>query len=62
MNKCMDTKNTVISIRKFDETSINDAKNFVDRLFKNIINNKSTPESLNYFQADTYKFYFLILS
>ncbi len=61
MIKCMDTKNTVISIRKFDETSINDAKNFVDRLFKNIINNKSTPESLNYFQADTYKFYFLIL-
>ena len=45
---------------KFDETSINNSKKLIRRVLSSTIENPDNPESLNFFQSDTYRFYFLM--
>jgi hypothetical protein len=45
---------------KFDETSINNSKKLIRRVLSATIENPDNPESLNFFQSDTYRFYFLM--
>ena len=45
---------------KFDETSINNSKKHIRRVLSATIENPDNPESLNFFQSDTYRFYFLM--
>ena len=45
---------------KFDEASINNSKKLIRRVLSATIENPDNPESLNFFQSDTYRFYFLM--
>jgi hypothetical protein len=45
---------------QFDETSINNSKKLIRRVLSATIENPDNPESLNFFQSDTYRFYFLM--
>ena len=45
---------------KYDETSINNSKKLIRRVLSATIQNPDNPESLNFFQSDTYRFYFLM--
>ena len=45
---------------KFDETSIDNSKKLIRRVLSATIENPDNPESLNFFQSDTYRFYFLM--
>jgi len=45
---------------KFDEASINNSKKLIRRVLSATIENADNPESLNFFQSDTYRFYFLM--
>jgi len=45
---------------KYDETSINNSKKLIRRVLSATIENPDNPESLNFFQSDTYRFYFLM--
>ena len=45
---------------KIDETSLNNSKKLIRRVLSASIDNPNNPESLNFFQADTYRFYFLM--
>ena len=49
-----------MSIYKIDEKSLNNAKKLIRRVLSASIDNPNNPESLNFFQADTYRFYFLM--
>ena len=49
-----------MSIYKIDEKSINNSKKLIRRVLSASIDNPNNPESLNFFQADTYRFYFLM--
>ena len=40
--------------------SISNAKNVIQTILKQTLDNPNNPESLNFFQADTYRFYFLM--
>ena len=45
---------------KIDETSFKNSKKLIRRVLSASIDNPNNPESLNFFQADTYRFYFLM--
>ena len=49
-----------MSIYKIDEKSLNNSKKLIRRALSASIDNPNNPESLNFFQADTYRFYFLM--
>ena len=49
-----------MNIAKLDEISIKNSKKLIRRVLSATIDNPNNPESLNFFQADTYRFYFLM--
>jgi hypothetical protein len=49
-----------VNIAKLDESTIKNSKKLIRRVLSASIDNPNNPESLNFFQADTYRFYFLM--
>lgn len=49
-----------MNITQIDENSVKQAKNLISRVLSTTVENPNNPESLNFFQADTYRFYFLM--
>ena len=49
-----------MNITKLDESSIKNSKKLIRRVLSATIDNPNNPDSLNFFQADTYRFYFLM--
>ncbi len=49
-----------MNIAKLDEISIKNSKKLIRRVLNASVDNPNNPESLNFFQADTYRFYFLM--
>ena len=49
-----------MDITSFDEKVIQRSKNLIKIVLDATINNPNNPESLNFFQSDTYRFYFLM--
>jgi hypothetical protein len=49
-----------MDITSFDEKVIKRSKNLIKIVLDATINNPNNPESLNFFQSDTYRFYFLM--
>ena len=49
-----------MNITQIDEKSVKQAKTLISRVLSTTVENPNNPESLNFFQADTYRFYFLM--
>ena len=49
-----------MNITKIDEQTLKQAKNLISRVLSTTVDNPDNPDSLNFFQADTYRFYFLM--
>ena len=49
-----------MNITQIDEKSVKQAKSLISRVLSTTVENPNNPESLNFFQADTYRFYFLM--
>jgi hypothetical protein len=49
-----------MKLLKIDENSLTNSKKLIRRVLSASIDNPNNPESLNFFQADTYRFYFLM--
>ena len=49
-----------MNIAKIDVVSIKNSKKLIRRVLSTTIDNPNNPDSLNFFQADTYRFYFLM--
>lgn len=49
-----------MDMTSFDEKVINKSKNLIKIVLDTTINNPNNPDSLNFFQSDTYRFYFLL--
>ena len=49
-----------MNITQFDQKSIKNSKKLIRRVLSASIDNPNNPDSLNFFQADTYRFYFLM--
>ena len=49
-----------MDISNFDEKVIKKSKNLIKIVLDATIDNPNNPDSLNYFQSDTYRFYFLM--
>ena len=49
-----------MNISQIDEKSVKQAKSLISRVLSTTVENPNNPESLNFFQADTYRFYFLM--
>ena len=49
-----------MNITQFDQKSIQNSKKLIRRVLSASIDNPNNPDSLNFFQADTYRFYFLM--
>ena len=49
-----------MDMTSFDEKVINKSKNLIKIVLDSTINNPNNPDSLNFFQSDTYRFYFLM--
>ena len=49
-----------MNITQIDEKSVKTAKNLISRVLSTTVDNPNNPESLNFFQADTYRFNFLM--
>jgi len=49
-----------MDITSFDEQVINKSKNLIKIVLNATIDNPNNPDSLNFFQSDTYRFYFLM--
>ena len=49
-----------MNITHIDEKSVKQAKSLISRVLSTTVENPNNPESLNFFQADTYRFYFLM--
>ena len=47
-------------MHKIDEKSVKNSKKLIRRVLSATIDNPDNPDSLNFFQADTYRFYFLM--
>ena len=47
-------------MRKDSSDSISRARKFIKNILTQTIDNPNNPDSLNFFQADTYRFYFLM--
>ena len=53
-------KEIEMNITQIDEKSVKQAKSLISRVLSTTVENPNNPESLNFFQADTYRFYFLM--
>ena len=49
-----------MDMTSFDEKVINKSKNLIKIVLDATIDNPNNPDSLNFFQSDTYRFYFLM--
>tara|TARA_B100001093_G_scaffold375942_1_gene361081 strand:+ start:286 stop:687 length:402 start_codon:yes stop_codon:yes gene_type:complete len=49
-----------MNIAEVDVKSVKNAKRMISRVLSTSVENPNNPESLNFFQADTYRFYFLM--
>lgn len=49
-----------MDISNFDEKVIKKSKNLIKIVLNATIDNPNNPDSLNFFQSDTYRFYFLM--
>ena len=49
-----------MNITQIDEKSVKQAKSLISRVLSTTVENPNNPGSLNFFQADTYRFYFLM--
>ena len=49
-----------MNITMFDQKSVQNSKKLIRRVLSATIENPNNPETLNFFQADTYRFYFLM--
>jgi hypothetical protein len=49
-----------MDITSFDEKVIKKSKNLIKIVLNATIDNPNNPDSLNFFQSDTYRFYFLM--
>ncbi|MFL2704218.1 MAG: hypothetical protein ACJ0FY_02215 [Gammaproteobacteria bacterium] len=49
-----------MDITQIDEQTLKQAKNLISRVLSTTVDNPDNPDSLNFFQADTYRFYFLM--
>ena len=49
-----------MKITQIDQKSVQNSKKLIRRVLSATINNPNNPDSLNFFQADTYRFYFLM--
>ena len=49
-----------MDMTSFDQKVINKSKNLIKIVLDATINNPNNPDSLNFFQSDTYRFYFLL--
>ena len=49
-----------MDISNFDETVIKKSKKLIKIVLNATIDNPNNPDSLNFFQSDTYRFYFLM--
>ena len=49
-----------MNIAKIDVVSIKNSKKLIRRVLSTTIDNPNNTDSLNFFQADTYRFYFLM--
>ena len=49
-----------MDIASFDKKVINKSKNLIKIVLDATIDNPNNPDSLNFFQSDTYRFYFLM--
>ena len=47
-------------MEKYDETSIKRARKLIKNILTQAIDNPNNPDSLSFFHADTYRFYFLM--
>jgi len=50
----------ITKMHKIDEKSVKNSKKLIRRVLSATIDNPNNPDSLNFFQADTYRFYFLM--
>ena len=50
----------ITKMHKIDEKSVKNSKQLIRRVLSATIDNPNNPDSLNFFQADTYRFYFLM--
>ena len=50
-----------MDISNFDEKVIKKSKNLIKIVLDATIDNPNNPDSLNFFQSDTYRFYFLMI-
>ena len=46
--------------KKLDEKSYKNSKKLIRRVLSASLDNQNNPDSVNFFQSDTYKFYFLM--
>ena len=49
-----------MKITQIDQKSVQNSKKLIRRVLSATIDNPNNPDSLNFFQADTYRFYFLM--
>lgn len=49
-----------MNITQIDHQSVQNSKKLIRRVLSATIDNPNNPDSLNFFQADTYRFYFLM--
>jgi hypothetical protein len=49
-----------MKITQIDHKSVQNSKKLIRRVLSATIDNPNNPDSLNFFQADTYRFYFLM--
>jgi hypothetical protein len=47
-------------LKSLDKRSLRNAKGLINTILGQTIENPDNPESMNFFQADTYRFYFLM--
>ena len=47
-------------LNNIETKSITNARNVIKTILKHTLDNPNNPESVNFFQADTYRFYFLM--
>ena len=47
-------------MKSLDKRSLRNAKGLINTILGQTIENPDNPESMNFFQADTYRFYFLM--
>jgi hypothetical protein len=49
-----------MNLTQIDHKSVQNSKKLIRRVLSATIDNPNNPDSLNFFQADTYRFYFLM--